>query len=367
MDFDLDQTQTSLVKEVDRVVASAPGDSAPRDVLRQLGDRHLLAVHYPERYGGRGLRLVDHGVVAERLGVLGLPDDAHLVSVQGVGCTLLVAGSDEQRARWLPEIATGRACASLLLSEVQAGTDLTAIGTVATEVDNGFEITGEKAWNLHADWSELGLCSALTRRTDGRPDGVTVFLVPFDAPGVSVIPKPRLLGEPYFTVAFDGVHVGPDAVVGGLHQGLPVMLRAVGFERAGFDYLARAQRWLRSAAAAVAAVPDAARRDNLRADLLRHERTVMQARSLAFTAVATADGIDMDDAASAYSKAACGEAAQDLAWWAAQALLEAASHDGSAELSHLRDALAEAPELSVSGGAIELLLDLICTELRTAV
>jgi alkylation response protein AidB-like acyl-CoA dehydrogenase len=365
MRFALDERQAQLVAEVDAVLDAAAPDATSRERLTLLGERRLLAVHYPERFGGRGLRLADHAVIAERIGDHGLADDVHLVTVQGVGCTLLVAGTDAQREMWLPRFACGQAFASLLLSELRGGTDLTAMETRATPSGDGYSIRGEKSWNLHADWSDVGLCAAKTRHDDAPPfESVTLFLVPLDASGVTLRPGKRAMGEPYFSVSLDDVRVGRAAIVGSEHRGLALLLRAVGFERAGFDYLARAKRWLGAAAALVARL-DAAARARAQPELLRREHEIETARALAFRAVNAADGVELDEVLCAYSKQASAEAAQAIAWWGAEALLPAWPHDAPLEpVQTLRRAVAEAPELSVSGGATELQLDLIATELR---
>jgi 3-oxo-4-pregnene-20-carboxyl-CoA dehydrogenase beta subunit len=361
MDFGYDDVQVALVDEVDRVLDAAPQDLPARERFRLLGDRRLVAVHYPEALGGRGLRLVDHAVVTERAGLHGLPDEVHLVTIQGVGCTLLTAGTDAQRERWLPRVAAGECFASLLLSEAGAGSDLAGIETQAVPEGDHYVVTGQKTWNLRADWSAFGLCSARTRDGDAY-DAISVLLIPLDAPGVTVTPVPRAMGEPYFTVSFDGVRVGRDALVGTEHRGWSLLVRAIGFERAGFDYLSRAHRWLRAAEAAAADLP-ADRRDAARDGLIRHERAVAAARAMAFRTVITATDLEMDEVASAYSKLACGEAAQAVAWWAAETVGPLLDGDAPYAMT-LRTAVAEAPELSISGGATELQLDLIAIEQR---
>jgi alkylation response protein AidB-like acyl-CoA dehydrogenase len=355
--FTPDEVTRGLLDEVDEVLADTGAPA--RELLAALGDRRLVAVHYPEEYGGRGLRLTDHAAVAERMGLAGLPDEVHLVTVQGVGCSLLTSGTPEQKQEWLPRIAAGRAFASLLLSEPNAGSDLTAIETTAVPDGDGFRVTGRKAWNLYADWSHFGLVSVRTRAGRDRYDGISFLLVPFDAPGVTLRPVHREAGEPYYTVVLEDVHVGADALIGPVHQGWPLLIRAIGFERAGFDYLTRAQRWLRLATDLVATAPD---RTRLAPVLLRHERAVANARALAFRAVNTAVGFDMDEVSSAYSKLACGEAAQGVARWAATELAGLAFDE---QLRVLRHAVAEAPELSISGGATELQLDLIAVDQST--
>lgn len=357
MDFAPTEVQRRLVAEVDEVLGGRPWDD-PREAFARLGARRLLAVHYPPALGGRALGLADHAVVAEHLGLQGLPDEVHLVTVQGVGCTLLTCGSLGQQQRWLPALAGGRVFASLLLSERGAGSDVTAVATTARPTDDGYRLNGCKSWNLRADWSGLGLCSARTRES-GRYDSISLLAVPLDSPGVTVTPVARAMGEPYFDVAFDDVALPPDAVVGPTHRGWSTIVRAIGFERAGFDYLSRAIRWLEIVESAVVA-ERAPRRPLLQSGLARLDRQVRTARALAFRAVSTATGLDMDEVDAAYAKLACSEAAQNIAWWAADNL----DLYGDPRLARLRQAVAEAPEFTVSGGATELQLDLIAGSLQ---
>lgn len=345
---ELDERQTQLAAEVGRAAAEGGTDA---EIMARLGERRLLAVHYPPRYGGRGWRLADHAAVCEQLGLQHLPDVAHLITVQAVGCAILEYGTDEQRDRWLPAIAGGRLLASLLLSERQAGSDLAGIRATAAPDGDGWRISGEKSWSIYAGWSRLALVSARTRVPEHRYDGISLFLIDPAAPGVSVSAVPRAAGEPFCTVTMDDVAAGPDAVLGPLHRGWTLLPTVIGFERTGFDYLTRASRWLSALEAEAAGLP-AARRAALATDLARLRFEVANARVLAYHAVNT--GFSMDEVAAAYAKLACGRAAQSVARWAGLEL-----HTGSATV---RAAVAEAPEFTISGGAQELQLDLIAAE-----
>jgi 3-oxo-4-pregnene-20-carboxyl-CoA dehydrogenase beta subunit len=345
---ELDERQAGMVAAVDRVIAD--GGTA-FEIMARLGGERLLAVHYPPEYGGRGMRLADHAAVCERLGHHGLPDVAHLITVQAVGCAILQYGTARQRERWLGEIAAGRLFASLLLSERHAGSDLAGIATTATPDGDGWRITGVKAWSIYTGWSKLALVSARTRPSEHRYDGISLFLIDPSGSGVTIEPVPRAAGEPFCAVILDGVQVGPDALLGTLHRGWALLPRVIGFERTGFDYLACAARWLTELEAEVAELPGE-RRSVLAADLARLRCEVANARSLAYHAVNS--GFEMDDVVAAYAKLACGRAAQSVARWAGLEL-----HSDSAAV---RAAVAEAPEFTISGGAQELQLDLIAAE-----
>lgn len=359
---ELDPAQAELVAAVNRVVASAGDGVPPRELLSRLGNERLLAVHFPTRYGGRGLTVADHAAVCERLGELGLPDVAHLITVQAVGCTILAYGTEAQKDRWLLDIASGRVLASLLLSECRAGSDLAAIGTTAVQDGDGWRINGVKTWSLHTDWSRLTLCSARTRTGAHRYDGISLFLLDLTAPGVEITPAFRAAGDPFFTVTLNDVQAAADAVLGPLHGGWPLLPAAIGFERAGFDYLTRASTWLGAMEREVGRLPRP-RRADLAPDLVRLRLVVENARALAFHAANSARDLQMDEVGVAYAKLACSRAAQAVARWAGQELLALPDFQPDGQLAGLlRAAVAEAPEFTISGGAQELQLDQIAAE-----
>jgi alkylation response protein AidB-like acyl-CoA dehydrogenase len=179
---------------------------------------------------------------------------------------------------------------------------------------------------------------------------------------VRLFPVARASGSPYFTVTLDGVHVGEDALLGRLHHGWALLPAAIGFERTGFDYLTRATRWLQAAETMLRRLT-AAEQAELAAGLVGCRSKIESARALAYHAVNSAQGLDMDEIAMAYAKLACGRAAQAVARWAGREFSAALAAEPQApEAAVLRVAVDEAPEFTISGGAQELQLDLIASE-----
>ncbi|GAA5198358.1 acyl-CoA dehydrogenase family protein [Rugosimonospora acidiphila] len=351
--------RSTVEDEVARILDGLPPGAGARQAFAALGEARLFAPHYPEEYGGRGGTLADYAAVADALGDRGFADEVHLVTVQGVGCAVLYFGTEQQRRRWLPGIASGRTLASLLLSEVDAGSDAAAITTSAREGAAGWILNGRKCWSLHADWSSIGLCSARTSKGPNRYSGITLFVVDLTSPGITVAERPRLLGEPYFTVSFDEVAVPDDAMVGPLGGGFRVLTSAAGYERAGLDYLSRGRVWLRAAEETLVAFPQLCD-ERRRAGLVRLEYGLQAAHELADATIAGADDFEFDYVSSAYSKYTCGEAAQAVARWVAEELLPEPVVQTRGDLvRRLRAAVAEGPELSISGNAVDLLLDTI--------
>lgn len=344
---DLDAQQACLIREVDAVIDTV---NDARECYARLGDARLLAVHYPIAFGGRDLSLACHAAVSERIGVRGLPDVPHLITVQAVGCAILTFGSEIQQEQWLTPIASGRLLASLLLSEPDAGSDLTRVTTVAVRDGEGWRLNGRKAWSMWTTWSKIALCCVRTREGKHRYDGISLFIVDLSHPGVTIEPVGRACPEPYYTVTFDDVRLEADALLGRLHGGWALLPTIIGFERGGFDYLTRAQTWLAAAETKLRELP-ADRQAELAAGFAQRAFHVGNARALSYHAAATADGLEMDEITVSYAKLASGQAAQSVARWAGEELLPLSPN--------LAKAVAEAPELTISGGARELQLDLI--------
>ncbi len=356
---DLDALQAALVADVDAIIDTVGRETDPRECFVRLGNARLLAVHYPVAYGGRGLSLACHAAVSERIGMRGLPDVPHLVTVQAVGCPILTFGTDRQRKRWLVPIASGRLLASLLLSEPDAGSDLTRITTVAVPDGEGWRLNGRKSWSMWTEWSGIGLCCARTREGTHRYDGISLFTVDLSAPGIAIERVNRACAEPYYTVTFDDVRLDADALLGRLHRGWAMLPVIIGFERGGFDYLTRAQTWLAAAEAMLRRLP-ADRQADLAAGFAQRAFHVENARALAYHAAAAAEGLEMDETTVSYAKLASGQAAQSVARWVGEELLPLGVQEDDDDMRALLGrAVAEAPELTVSGGARELQLDLI--------
>ncbi|MFG2193311.1 acyl-CoA dehydrogenase family protein [Streptomyces sp. NPDC048639] len=154
------------------------------------------------------------------------------LALQGLGAYPVVqAGSGEQRARWIPEVVSGRAVAAFALSEPAAGSDAAAL-ELAAEADGagGWRLTGEKCWISNAP--EADFYSVFARTGEGAgARGITAFLVPADRPGLSGERLDMLSPHPIGSVRFDGVPVTPDDVLGEPGQGFGVAMRTLNLFR----------------------------------------------------------------------------------------------------------------------------------------
>src|SRR6185312_2938938 len=154
----------------------------PREVFRTLGATGLLGLPYPEEYGGGGQPYEVYLQVLEEL-AMRWAAVAVATSVHTLACFPVAAyGTPAQRERWLPDMLAGRLVGGYSLSEPQAGSDAAALTCKAEKVENGYRITGNKAWITHGGKADF---YALFARTGQGSRGISCFLAPGAADGLT--------------------------------------------------------------------------------------------------------------------------------------------------------------------------------------
>jgi alkylation response protein AidB-like acyl-CoA dehydrogenase len=165
----------------------------PRDIMKILADAGLFGVYIPEEYGGLGGGLLDLCLVVEELSRV-CSGVAVSYAASGLGTfTLLEYGTDEQRKKYLPDIASGRKMAAFGLTEAEAGSDAGGIKTTATKTDKGYVINGTKQFITNGGDAEVYTVIALTDKSKG-PRGASAFIVEKDTPGFTFGRKEKKLG-----------------------------------------------------------------------------------------------------------------------------------------------------------------------------
>ncbi|MEZ0049020.1 acyl-CoA dehydrogenase [Mycobacterium sp. MAA66] len=204
------------------------GNRVPDDIRDQTKEMGLFGYAIPQEWGGLGLDLTQDVELAMELGYTTLALRSMFGTNNGIAGQVLVGfGTDEQKRRWLEDIASGDCVASFALTEPGAGSNPAGLRTKAIRSgrqDRGigeadqWVITGQKRFITNAPTANLFVVFARTRPADADGPGIAVFLVPADAAGVEIGAKDAKMGqEGAWTadVTFDGVHVGNDALVGG--------------------------------------------------------------------------------------------------------------------------------------------------------
>jgi alkylation response protein AidB-like acyl-CoA dehydrogenase len=202
---------------------------------RALCQRGYLASGWPTEFGGLGRDAIDQTLLMQELYGAQAPIDGLNIAAM-VGATLLVCGTDEQKAGILPGILAGEVMCCLGYSEPDAGSDVAAVATRAvraTSSDGSDEwvIDGQKMFTTMAH--EAAYVFLLTRTAPDKPKhkGLTMFLVPTDTPGFSVTPVHTLGGERTNITWYDGVRVPDRCRVGEVDAGWSVMHAALVYER----------------------------------------------------------------------------------------------------------------------------------------
>jgi alkylation response protein AidB-like acyl-CoA dehydrogenase len=334
----------------ERLVATlaARRDRDPRPLFRLLGERALLAPHWPPDLGGRGCRLTDAAAVFEELGRLGVPDALHVISIQTVGGLLLLTGTPEQRQRYLPLMARGGSYAAVLFTERAAGSDLSAVETTARADGDGFVLSGTKTFSLVTGLTDHGLCLARTSPGSSRYDGLTLFMVPLDRPGVRVAAMESIADDRFHEVELDDVRLCLDAVVGRPGSAWPLLMRGLSLERTGLDCCARARHWLDLTWRAAGRGCD----PGVLAGLARLEAHLDAARLLTYRVLTRMDAGAAPEDHVAAAKWYSGELAFAVAAAGPVLLGQSALADAGLEAAYR-----EAAGLRIAGGTAEIMLE----------
>ncbi|MFF4015632.1 acyl-CoA dehydrogenase family protein [Streptomyces sp. NPDC001843] len=235
----------------------APGEADPRErrtLLRRIGADGWLGLGWPAEYGGQGRGADEQFVFFDEAYRAGAP--VSMVTLNTVGPTLMKYGSEEQKAHFLPRILRGELVFAIGYSEPSAGTDLASLRTRAVREGDGWLIDGQKVFTSgaqHADWIWLAC------RTD--PDapkhrGISLLLVPTDAPGFSWTPIETVGGQTTTATYYDGVRVPAGSLVGAENDGWSLITNQLNHERVALAATGMQAEEFLAAALTAARTPD---------------------------------------------------------------------------------------------------------------
>ena len=219
----------------------SPGWDAAREldggVFDKLSELGFMGMQVPEEYGGLGF---DAGTYLLALEELAWGDAAVALTVAihngPVASLLLAHGSDEQRQRYLPAMASGEVLTAFSLSEKGAGSDAGGLGCEAARDGEGWVLTGEKRWVTNGARAGMVVVFARTNPSAEGAHGIGAFLVDPSAKGYSVTGRETTMGlsaSETVSIRLDGVHVGASAVVADSEQGFRYALEALDIGRLG--------------------------------------------------------------------------------------------------------------------------------------
>ena len=222
-----------------RIPAAEVEGVLPKDLIVELGRLGVLGMTIPEADGGLGASAVAFALVLEELRAA-WPSLAVGVAVNSgiVASSLIRYGSAEQRERWLPRLMDGGGLGAFALTEASSGSDAASLRTTARRDGSGWRLDGRKQFITNARYAPFAIVLARVGELDPKRTsaGITAFVVPLDASGVSVGPpehKHGLRASDTSALIFEDARVGPDALLGEEGKGFGIAMSGLDGGRIG--------------------------------------------------------------------------------------------------------------------------------------
>ena len=254
--IDEHRAEAPVVRGPDAIKDDGERLTAHRKWQGRLAEAGLAAVTWPPEYGGQGLGPLHQVIVGQEINRAGIPGILDVIGIGMLGPTIIAHGTEDQKQRYLAAMLAGDDVWCQLFSEPAAGSDLAGIQARAKLQDDGtWRLSGQKVWTTNAHFAAYGLLLARTNPDVPKHKGLTMFIVPMDAEGVTIRGLRQISGEAEFNeVFFDDVHLSEDAAVGAVDNGWMVALTTLMFERvtigAGAEAMGyRADRFAKALAA----------------------------------------------------------------------------------------------------------------------
>jgi alkylation response protein AidB-like acyl-CoA dehydrogenase len=199
---------------------------------RRLHDAGWSVANWPVEYGGRGAGLIEWLIFEEEYWRPGAPLRVNQNGIFLLAPTLMHFGTPEQKARYLPPMASGEEVWAQAWSEPGAGSDMAAIRSTARLDGDHYVLNGQKIWSSRAAFADWAFGLFRSNPDEKRHKGLTFILLPLDAPGITVRPIAQLDGETGFAeIFFDDVRIPVAQRLGGHNEGWNVFLTTAGVER----------------------------------------------------------------------------------------------------------------------------------------
>ena len=208
----------------------------PWDIKELLAEHELFTLHFPERLGGLGGDLLTACLAIEQISRV-CATSGLILAVQGLGALpILVAGTDEQQQRWIPDLAAGKTLIAFAITEADAGSDAAAIRTRAVRDGDAYVISGSKRFISHGSVADLVTVFAATGDDDDRHRRLSCFIVETDRPGFSVARtehKMGIRGSPTAELVFDDVRIPAANLLGAEGDGFAIAMKTFDRSRPG--------------------------------------------------------------------------------------------------------------------------------------
>ncbi|GAA3819411.1 acyl-CoA dehydrogenase family protein [Amycolatopsis tucumanensis] len=202
---------------------------AYKEIVRELGRDGWLAIGWPEEWGGQARPMLDQLVFTDEAAVAGVP--VPFLTVNTIGPTIMRFGTPEQKAFYLPRIARGELHFSIGYSEPEAGTDLASLRTRAVRDGDSYVVNGQKMWTSLIEYADYVWLAARTDPDAKRHKGLSILVVPTDAPGFSWTKVRTVAGPGTSATYYDDVRVPVSARIADENAGWPLITNQLNHER----------------------------------------------------------------------------------------------------------------------------------------
>ncbi|MEA1941725.1 MAG: acyl-CoA dehydrogenase family protein [Pseudomonadota bacterium] len=226
-------TTSAPVSQLRKLRDSGSEDGFDRSTWAAMADMGWTGVLVPEDHGGAEMGHVAAGVIAEEMGrtLTASP----YISTAIMGATALTRhGSDAQKSEWLPKIVSGEAITAVAADEGRKHNP-SRVAVKAERAGNGFKLNGRKSFVAEGHVADMLIVSARTAGSETEAEGITLFLVPRDAAGVSIDRKDTVDSRHAADITLDNVEVTADAVLGEIDNGLGALEAVLDAGRAGLS------------------------------------------------------------------------------------------------------------------------------------
>lgn len=231
--FDEHKDEAPVLRGEGAIRGEEEQNAAHRIWQRTLAEAGFVGIGWPTEYGGQGLGPLHQVILNQEISRAGTPGILDAIGVGMLGPTIIAHGREDQKERYLAPMLHADEVWCQLFSEPAAGSDLAGIQSRAKQADDGsWSLSGQKVWTTNAHIAAYGLLLARTNADVPKHKGMTMFIVPLDAEGVTVRPLRQITGDPEFNeVFFDSVQLEPGSEVGPVDGGWGVALTTLMFER----------------------------------------------------------------------------------------------------------------------------------------
>ncbi|MEO6085913.1 MAG: acyl-CoA dehydrogenase family protein [Umezawaea sp.] len=210
-----------------------------KDTVRRMGLDGWLTLGWPEEYGGRNRPMIDQLIFVDEAAVAGAP--VPFLTLNSIGPTIMAYGTPEQKAHYLPKIASGEIHFAIGYSEPEAGTDLAALRTRAVRDGDDYVINGQKMWTSLVQYADYVWLACRTDREAPRHKGLSMVIVPTDAPGFSWTPVRTMAGPTTSATYYQDVRVPVANRVGEENKGWKLITNQLNHERVALSSAAPLQ------------------------------------------------------------------------------------------------------------------------------